>query len=152
MKIIISTFGTPSSSIIRCSQNVSHGLRGPVRDVRCYTGAVRRSPIYIQRTAYRQLCRVAEDRKIPTRRLRYASIMIRYPLTDDHLNRPFFGAFPTTLVTDACTPQQEAEGGGVGGVVHIHLLGLHLAVVHQKHLLQHSPRVERVVKTESRKL
>lgn len=55
-------------------------------------------------------------------------------LTDDDLDRFLLGVSSRPFVADPRTPEQEAEGCGVGGVVEVHLLGLHLAVVHNPHL------------------
>lgn len=55
-------------------------------------------------------------------------------LTDDDLNLPLLVVSAGPFVTDPCTPEQEAERRGEGGVVEVHLLGLHLAVVHNPHL------------------
>lgn len=55
-------------------------------------------------------------------------------LTDDDLDRLLLGVSARSFVADTGTPEQEAERGGVGGVVEVHLFGFHFAVVHDPHL------------------
>lgn len=61
-------------------------------------------------------------------------LLLRVFLTDDDLHRLLLGVPARSFVTDTRTPEQEAERGGVGGVVEVHLLGFHLAVVDDPYL------------------
>lgn len=56
-------------------------------------------------------------------------------LTNDDMDLLLLGVSQRPFMADVRTPKHEAEGRRVGGIVEVYLLGLHLAVVHNPHLL-----------------